>query len=76
MDDDVPVAIRDFQANAVKHLLKHGLDTDRIELLKKLDASEFMGVMTDRIFPFEATQEAIAYVETGRAKGKVVVKVK
>ena len=30
----------------------------------------------DRIFPFEATQEAMAYVETGRAKGKVVVKVK
>lgn len=29
----------------------------------------------DRIFPFEATNEALAYVETGRSKGKVVVKV-
>ncbi len=30
----------------------------------------------DRVFPFEATNEAMAYVETGRAKGKVVIKIK
>ncbi|WP_310208321.1 NADP-dependent oxidoreductase [Ancylobacter sp. 3268] len=30
----------------------------------------------DRVFPFEATNEALAYVDSGRAKGKVVVKVK
>src|SRR6266511_23075 len=29
-----------------------------------------------RIFPFEATKEAWAYLETGRAKGKVVIKVR
>jgi NADPH:quinone reductase-like Zn-dependent oxidoreductase len=28
----------------------------------------------DRVFPFEATNEAMEYIETGRAKGKVVVK--
>ncbi|MGX9142955.1 NADP-dependent oxidoreductase [Mesorhizobium sp. 128a] len=32
--------------------------------------------VVDRVFPFEATKEALAYVETGRAKGKVVVKVR
>lgn len=32
--------------------------------------------VVDRVFPFEATNEALAYVEAGRAKGKVVVKVK
>ncbi|MFM6831574.1 MAG: NADP-dependent oxidoreductase [Novosphingobium sp.] len=32
--------------------------------------------VVDRIFPFDATAEALAYVETGRAKGKVVIKVK
>lgn len=32
--------------------------------------------VVDRVFPFEATQAAMAYVETGRAKGKVVVQVK
>jgi NADPH:quinone reductase-like Zn-dependent oxidoreductase len=32
--------------------------------------------VVDKIFPFQSTNEALAYVETGRAKGKVVVKVK
>jgi alcohol dehydrogenase len=32
--------------------------------------------VVDRVFPFEATREALAYVETGRAKGKVVVKLR
>jgi hypothetical protein len=27
----------------------------------------------DRVFPFEATKDAMAYLESGRAKGKVVV---
>ena len=30
----------------------------------------------DRVFPFESTNEAMAYVESGRAKGKVVVKLR
>ena len=32
--------------------------------------------VVDRVFPFESTKEAMAYVENGRAKGKVIVKVK
>lgn len=30
----------------------------------------------DRSFPFEATNEALAYIETGRSKGKVVLKLR
>ena len=30
----------------------------------------------DKVFPFEAINEALAYVESGRAKGKVVIKVR
>ncbi|MFT2212514.1 NADP-dependent oxidoreductase [Rhizobium giardinii] len=40
-----------------------------------IEAGEIRPVM-DRVFPFERTDEALAYVETGRAKGKVVVAVK
>ncbi len=29
--------------------------------------------VVDRVFPFEQTNDAMAYVETGRAKGKVVI---
>ncbi|WP_036262605.1 NADP-dependent oxidoreductase [Methylocapsa aurea] len=40
-----------------------------------IEAGDIRPVM-DRVFPFEKTNEALAYVETGRAKGKVVVTVK
>ena len=30
----------------------------------------------DKVFPFECTNQALAYVESGRAKGKVVIKVR
>ncbi len=32
--------------------------------------------VVDKVFPFEQTNEALSYVETGRSKGKVVIKVK
>ena len=32
--------------------------------------------VVDKIFPFSATNEAMTYVESGRAKGKVVIKVR
>jgi alcohol dehydrogenase len=32
--------------------------------------------VVDQVFPFASTNEALAYVETGRAKGKVVVQLK
>jgi NADPH:quinone reductase-like Zn-dependent oxidoreductase len=32
--------------------------------------------VVDRVFPFAETNDALAYVETGRAKGKVVIKIK
>lgn len=30
----------------------------------------------DKVFPFDATNQALDYVESGRAKGKVVIKVR
>ncbi|MDN7181466.1 NADP-dependent oxidoreductase [Caballeronia sp. SEWSISQ10-4 2] len=39
-----------------------------------IDAGAIKPVI-DRVFPFESTKEALAYVETGRVKGKVVIKI-
>ena len=39
---------------------------------KLIDAGVIRPVV-DKIFPFAQTAEALVYVETGRAKGKVVV---
>jgi NADPH:quinone reductase-like Zn-dependent oxidoreductase len=45
------------------------------EITRLIEAGAIHPVM-DRVFPFESTNEALAYVESGRAKGKVVVKIK
>lgn len=45
------------------------------EITRLFDAGVIRPVM-DRVFPFESTNEAPAYVEPGRTKVKVVVKVK
>jgi NADPH:quinone reductase-like Zn-dependent oxidoreductase len=37
-----------------------------------IEAGDIRPVM-DRVFPFEATNEALTYIEAGRSKGKVVV---
>ncbi len=42
------------------------------EITKLIDAGVIRPVV-DKVFPFAQTAEALAYVETGRAKGKVVV---
>lgn len=45
------------------------------QIARLLEASVIRPVI-DQVFPFESTNEAMAYVESGRAKGKVVIKVK
>ncbi len=45
------------------------------QIAKLVDAAAIRPVI-DRIFPFESTQEALAYVEAGRTKGKVVIKIR
>jgi NADPH:quinone reductase-like Zn-dependent oxidoreductase len=49
---------------------------DQLREIGKLIDAGIIRPVVDRVFPFEATNEALAYVEKGRAKGKVVVKVK
>ena len=49
---------------------------DQLREITSLIDSAIIRPVVDRVFPFESTKEALAYVDTGRAKGKVVVKVR
>lgn len=49
---------------------------EQLATLASLVEAEVLSPVVDRVFPFESTNEALAYVETGRARGKVVVKLK
>jgi len=49
---------------------------DQLNKITKLLESGVIKAVMDKVFPFEQTNEAMAYVETGRTKGKVVVKVR
>jgi alcohol dehydrogenase len=45
------------------------------EITRLIEAGAIRPVV-DKVFPFDATNEALAYVDSGRAKGKVVIKVR
>ena len=51
-------------------------DGSHLREINRLVNAGVIRPMADRVFPFESTNEAMAWVEAGRAKGKVVVKVK
>ncbi|MEG1592284.1 NADP-dependent oxidoreductase [Chryseobacterium sp.] len=44
--------------------------------ITKVIESGIIKPVIDKVFPFENTNEAVKYVESGRAKGKVVIKMK
>jgi NADPH:quinone reductase-like Zn-dependent oxidoreductase len=46
---------------------------DQLRKIGALVDSDAMRPVVDRVFPFASINEAMAYVDTGRAKGKVVV---
>jgi len=49
-------------------------DGDQLADIGRILESGQIRPVIDRIFPFDQAKEALAYLETGRAKGKVVVK--
>ena len=49
---------------------------DQLRQIASLVESGVIRPVVDKIFPFASTNEAMAYVESGRAKGKVVIKVR
>lgn len=49
---------------------------DQLREIGSLIDSGIIRPVVDRVFPFESTKEALAYVEKGRTKGKVAVKLR
>lgn len=48
----------------------------QLDVLTKLLEAGTVKPIIDRVFPFEEAKQALAYSETGKAKGKVVLKLK
>jgi NADPH:quinone reductase-like Zn-dependent oxidoreductase len=48
----------------------------QLEQITQLIESGAIEPVIDKVFPFEQTNDAMAYVESGRTKGKVVIKIK
>lgn len=48
----------------------------QLEQITQLIESGVIKPVIDKVFPFEQTNDAMAYVESGRTKGKVVIKIK
>ncbi|HEV7307565.1 NADP-dependent oxidoreductase [Ensifer sp.] len=60
---------------AYRYLFMHPSGPELAELAALIDAGTIRPVI-DRVFPFQDTAAAFDYLETGRAKGKVVVEIK
>jgi NADPH:quinone reductase-like Zn-dependent oxidoreductase len=50
-------------------------DGNQLSKITALIDSGIIRPVVDKVFPFDKTEEALTYVESGRAKGKVVIKV-
>ena len=69
--------IRHARSRGVEYafLFVHPDGRQLAEIAKLLEAGTVRPVI-DKVFPFAQAKEALAYLETGRAKGKVVVQMK
>jgi alcohol dehydrogenase len=56
-----------------RYLFMHPSGSDLAELSRMIEQGQ-LKVIVDKVFPFAEIGEALAYVESGHAKGKVVVK--
>jgi NADPH:quinone reductase-like Zn-dependent oxidoreductase len=68
----------DIRRKAARHRVSYSFvfmraDGGQLNKITSLIETGIIRPVVDRVFPFNATNEALAYVETGRSKGKVVV---
>ncbi|TIU59859.1 MAG: NADP-dependent oxidoreductase, partial [Mesorhizobium sp.] len=64
------------RANVRYSFLFMAANGEQLTKITSLVESGVIRPVIDRVFPFEQTNQALAYIGQGRAKGKVVIKVK
>ncbi|TXK67413.1 zinc-binding dehydrogenase [Paenibacillus sp. N3.4] len=62
--------------NAEYHFLFMKPSGTQLEYIKQLIELNQIKPVIDKIYDFEDTQKAVEYLETGRAKGKVIIRLK
>ncbi|WP_113627908.1 NADP-dependent oxidoreductase [Pectobacterium peruviense] len=72
---------RSIRKKADKHRVRYSFvfmraDGDQLREITALIESGVIKPVIDRTFPLEATAEALAYVEQGRSKGKVIISIR
>jgi alcohol dehydrogenase len=71
-----PTMLRAKQRKVDYRFLFVSADGAQLEKITSMIAAGSIHPVIDRTFPFESTRDAIAYVESGRSRGKVVVTVR
>ena len=78
------IALQFLSAGIRKKAKRHGVNFsflfmraqgEQLSQITKLIESGIIKPVMDKVFPFEQTNDAMSYVEMGRAKGKVVIKI-
>lgn len=62
--------------NTIFKFLFMRAEGSQLEQITQLIESGVIKPVIDKVFPFEQANDAMAYVESGRTKGKVVIKIK
>lgn len=70
-----------IRSKAKKNLIDYSFlfmkaDGNQLQEITKLIEANTLKPIIDKVFTFEQTNDALQYVESGRAKGKIVIKIK
>ena len=66
--------MKKYEVNAISQSTQ--VTKERLIKLKKLVEQGVIKVYIDKVFPLDEAAEALKYLETGKPKGKVVIKIK
>lgn len=69
-----PLVLSPFVKQNLRRYFSAANETDMKLLKEKIEAGKLVPVV-DRVFPLAETAEALRYIDTGHARGKVVVKI-